>query len=113
MTSCIRRTSPPTEILFDVDQRKWQNALWSPAWWAMVDVHAGSMLVARCVMVGMSRPSSFCVLRIRCPENQIGIMFFFHQQIQFLSHLIRERKEIAILTADISQGRDCSYTVPS
>ncbi|KAG2740551.1 hypothetical protein P692DRAFT_20880841 [Suillus brevipes Sb2] len=39
-------------------------------------------------------------------EEQIGIMSLYRQQIKLLSHLLQDRKEIEILTADRSQGRD-------
>jgi len=39
-------------------------------------------------------------------EDQIGIMSLYRQQIKLLSHLLQDRKDIEILTADRSQGRD-------
>ncbi|KAF8422799.1 DNA replication factor Dna2-domain-containing protein [Boletus edulis BED1] len=39
-------------------------------------------------------------------ERQIGIMSLYRQQIKLLSHLLQDRKQIEILTADKSQGRD-------
>ncbi|KAG2136828.1 Dna2-domain-containing protein [Suillus cothurnatus] len=39
-------------------------------------------------------------------EDQIGIMSLYRQQIKLLSHLLQDRKNIEILTADRSQGRD-------
>ena len=39
-------------------------------------------------------------------EEQIGIISMYRQQIKLLSHLLQGRKELEILTADRSQGRD-------
>ncbi|KZT21167.1 Dna2-domain-containing protein [Neolentinus lepideus HHB14362 ss-1] len=39
-------------------------------------------------------------------EDQIGIISLYRQQIKLLSHLLQSRKNIEILTADRSQGRD-------
>ena len=39
-------------------------------------------------------------------EEQIGIISLYRQQIKLLSHILVNRKEIEILTADRSQGRD-------
>jgi AAA domain len=39
-------------------------------------------------------------------QDQIGIISLYRQQIKVLSHLLQDRKEVEILTADRSQGRD-------
>ena len=39
-------------------------------------------------------------------EEQIGIISLYRQQIKRLSHLLEEYKNVEILTADRSQGRD-------
>lgn len=46
------------------------------------------------------------IVRCGVPEEQIGIISLYRQQVKLLSHLLQERKEIEILTADRSQGRD-------
>ena len=45
---------------------------------------------------------------IRCgvQESQIGIISLYRQQVKLLQHLLRERRDVEILTADRSQGRD-------
>ncbi|KAG1898951.1 Dna2-domain-containing protein [Suillus fuscotomentosus] len=45
-------------------------------------------------------------LRSGVQEDQIGIMSLYRQQIKLLSHILQDRKDIEILTADRSQGRD-------
>ncbi|KAF7984152.1 hypothetical protein HWV62_16810 [Athelia sp. TMB] len=40
------------------------------------------------------------------PESSIGIIAVYRQQIKLLSHFLHDRKDIEILTADRSQGRD-------
>ncbi|KAG1727676.1 Dna2-domain-containing protein [Suillus paluster] len=45
-------------------------------------------------------------LRSGIQEDQIGIMSLYRQQIKLLSHLLQDRKDLEILTADRSQGRD-------
>lgn len=39
-------------------------------------------------------------------ESRIGVISLYRQQIKLLSHLLQDRKEVEILTADRSQGRD-------
>ena len=39
-------------------------------------------------------------------EEDVGVITLYRQQIKLLSHLLRERTGIEILTADRSQGRD-------
>ncbi|TFK68090.1 Dna2-domain-containing protein [Pluteus cervinus] len=39
-------------------------------------------------------------------EDQIGVISLYRQQIKLLSHLLHSYKEIEVLTADRSQGRD-------
>jgi AAA domain len=39
-------------------------------------------------------------------EEKIGIISLYRQQIKLLSYLLQDRKDIEILTADRSQGRD-------
>lgn len=46
------------------------------------------------------------LLRSGVTESQIGVISLYRQQIKLLSHLLQEYKEIEILTADRSQGRD-------
>ncbi|KAF8554816.1 Dna2-domain-containing protein [Imleria badia] len=46
------------------------------------------------------------LLRCGIEQRQIGIMSLYRQQIKLLSHLLQDKKQIEILTADKSQGRD-------
>lgn len=46
------------------------------------------------------------LIRSGVPQSQVGIISLYRQQIKLLSHLLYERKEVEILTADRSQGRD-------
>src|ERR1700729_1111222 len=46
------------------------------------------------------------LLRSGVAESQIGVISLYRQQIKLLSHLLQDHKEIEILTADRSQGRD-------
>src|SRR5882762_5115536 len=46
------------------------------------------------------------LLRSGVTESQIGIISLYRQQIKLLSHLLQEHRDIEILTADRSQGRD-------
>lgn len=46
------------------------------------------------------------LLRSGIEERQIGIMSLYRQQIKLLSYLLQDKKQIEILTADKSQGRD-------
>ena len=46
------------------------------------------------------------LLRSGVTESQIGVISLYRQQIKLLSHLLQDHKEIEILTADRSQGRD-------
>ena len=39
-------------------------------------------------------------------QDQIGIISLYRQQVKLISNLLRNRKDIEILTADRSQGRD-------
>lgn len=39
-------------------------------------------------------------------QDQIGVISLYRQQVKLLSHLLQEYKQIEILTADRSQGRD-------
>ena len=39
-------------------------------------------------------------------EDQLGIISLYRQQVKLFSHIFHNRKEIEILTADRSQGRD-------
>ena len=52
---------------------------------------------------------------VRCgiAERQIGIMSLYRQQIKLLSHLLQDKRQIEILTADKSQGRDKDCVVIS
>ena len=47
-----------------------------------------------------------CLLRSGIQEDQIGVISLYRQQIKLLSHLLQDRPNIEILTADRSQGRD-------
>ena len=47
-----------------------------------------------------------CLIRSGIPQDQIGVLSLYRQQIKLLSHLLQARKEVEILTADRSQGRD-------
>ena len=53
------------------------------------------------------------LLRSGVKEEQIGIISLYKQQVKLLSHLLDEKKEIEILTADKSQGRDKDCIVVS
>ncbi|KAJ7109745.1 DNA replication factor Dna2-domain-containing protein [Mycena crocata] len=46
------------------------------------------------------------LLRCGVPEEQIGLISVYRQQLKLMSHFLGERKNIEILTADRSQGRD-------
>jgi DNA replication ATP-dependent helicase Dna2 len=46
------------------------------------------------------------IVRCGVSEEQIGIISLYRQQVKLISHLLQERKEIEIFTADRSQGRD-------
>jgi len=46
------------------------------------------------------------LLRSGVTESQIGIISLYRQQIKLLSHALQDHKDIEILTADRSQGRD-------
>ncbi|KZT71118.1 Dna2-domain-containing protein [Daedalea quercina L-15889] len=47
-----------------------------------------------------------CLIRSGIRQDQIGVLSLYRQQIKLLSHLLQARKEVEILTADRSQGRD-------
>ncbi|KAF9234817.1 Dna2-domain-containing protein [Melanogaster broomeanus] len=53
------------------------------------------------------------LLRSGIEQRQIGIMSLYRQQIKLLSHLLQDKKDIEILTADKSQGRDKDCVVIS
>lgn len=46
------------------------------------------------------------LLRSGVRQDQIGVISLYRQQIKHLSYLLQDRKDIEILTADRSQGRD-------
>jgi hypothetical protein len=46
------------------------------------------------------------ILQSGIEQRQIGVMSLYRQQIKLLSHLLQDKKDIEILTADKSQGRD-------
>ena len=46
------------------------------------------------------------LLRSGIEQQQIGIMSLYRQQIKLLSHFLQDKKQIEVLTADKSQGRD-------
>ncbi|KAH9837999.1 Dna2-domain-containing protein [Rhodofomes roseus] len=47
-----------------------------------------------------------CLIRSGIQQDQIGVLSLYRQQIKLLSHVLQHRKEVEILTADRSQGRD-------
>lgn len=47
-----------------------------------------------------------CLVNGGVQQQQIGVISLYRQQIKLLSYLLQEWKEIDILTADRSQGRD-------
>ena len=47
-----------------------------------------------------------CLLKCGVQQSQIGVISLYRQQLKLLSYLLQERKELEILTADRSQGRD-------
>ena len=47
-----------------------------------------------------------CLLRSGVKESQVGIISLYRQQIKLLSYLLQEHRDLEILTADRSQGRD-------
>jgi len=46
------------------------------------------------------------LLRSGVREEQVGVISLYRQQVKLFSHIFQHRKEIEILTADRSQGRD-------
>ncbi|PIL27261.1 hypothetical protein GSI_10406 [Ganoderma sinense ZZ0214-1] len=47
-----------------------------------------------------------CLLECGVQQSQIGVISLYRQQLKLLSYLLQDRKELEILTADRSQGRD-------
>ncbi len=47
-----------------------------------------------------------CLLECGIQQDQIGVISLYRQQLKLLSYLLQDRKELEILTADRSQGRD-------
>ncbi|KAI0763927.1 Dna2-domain-containing protein [Trametes elegans] len=47
-----------------------------------------------------------CLLGSGVRQDQIGVISLYRQQLKLLSYLLQDRKELEILTADRSQGRD-------
>ncbi|KAI1798471.1 Dna2-domain-containing protein [Ganoderma leucocontextum] len=47
-----------------------------------------------------------CLLECGVQQQQIGVISLYRQQLKLLSYLLQDRKELEILTADRSQGRD-------
>ena len=47
-----------------------------------------------------------CLLGCGVGQHQIGVISLYRQQLKLLSYLLQDRKELEILTADRSQGRD-------
>lgn len=47
-----------------------------------------------------------CLLECGVQQHQIGVISLYRQQLKLLSYLLHDRKELEILTADRSQGRD-------
>ncbi|OSD07732.1 Dna2-domain-containing protein [Trametes coccinea BRFM310] len=47
-----------------------------------------------------------CLLGCGITQDQIGVISLYRQQLKLLSHLLQDRKELEMLTADRSQGRD-------
>ncbi|KAJ7644148.1 Dna2-domain-containing protein [Roridomyces roridus] len=46
------------------------------------------------------------LLRSGVPPEEIGIISVYRQQLKLIGHLLSERKDVELLTADRSQGRD-------
>jgi DNA replication ATP-dependent helicase Dna2 len=46
------------------------------------------------------------LLRSGIREDQMGVISLYRQQVKLFSHIFHNRKEIELLTADRSQGRD-------
>ncbi|KAI0368547.1 Dna2-domain-containing protein [Pilatotrama ljubarskyi] len=47
-----------------------------------------------------------CLLGCGVGQDQIGVISLYRQQLKLLSYLLQDRKELEMLTADRSQGRD-------
>lgn len=47
-----------------------------------------------------------CLLGCGVRQDQIGVISLYRQQLKLLSYLLQDRKELEMLTADRSQGRD-------
>ncbi|KAI0654950.1 Dna2-domain-containing protein [Cubamyces menziesii] len=47
-----------------------------------------------------------CLLGCGVAQDQIGVISLYRQQLKLLSYLLQDRKDLEILTADRSQGRD-------
>jgi DNA replication ATP-dependent helicase Dna2 len=63
-------------------------------------------LVQNTVEAELVRQVTETLLRSGIREDQIGIISLYRQQVKLFSFILQDRKEIEILTADRSQGRD-------
>lgn len=63
-------------------------------------------LVQNEIEADLARQIAETLLKSGVREDQIGVITVYKQQVKLLSHLLQARKEIEILTADRSQGRD-------
>ncbi|KAF5381699.1 hypothetical protein D9615_005608 [Tricholomella constricta] len=63
-------------------------------------------LVENKIEAELVRQLADTLLRSGVREDQIGVITLYRQQVKLLTHLLQSRKDIEILTADRSQGRD-------
>ncbi|KAH8109923.1 Dna2-domain-containing protein [Phellopilus nigrolimitatus] len=70
-----------------------------------MDSHVGD-LIQNEVEASLVQQLTTALLRGGVGQGQIGIISLYRQQIKLLSHLLQEYKDVEILTADRSQGRD-------
>lgn len=63
-------------------------------------------LVQNMVEAELVRQVVETLLRSGVREDQVGVISLYRQQVKLFSHIFQRRKEIEILTADRSQGRD-------
>ncbi|KAF8232801.1 Dna2-domain-containing protein [Tricholoma matsutake] len=63
-------------------------------------------LVQNMVEAELVRQVVETLLRSGVREDQVGVISLYRQQVKVFSHIFQRRKEIEILTADRSQGRD-------
>ena len=65
-----------------------------------------SDLVQNVTEAMLVRQFTECLLRSGIRAEQIGVVTLYRQQIKLLSHLLSNQRDVEILTADRSQGRD-------